>query len=137
MSENKTSYKKIAIGAGIGAALGVITGVLIAPKSGKETREDLKKATKLSISKAEKQLKKAHAEIGDLLNNSQEKAKKLSGDAKVKFGEAIDTAKKTKKSLADIISALRSGEATDEELKQALSSAKTAKDHLKAFLKKA
>lgn len=34
--------KKFIIGAAIGAAAGVAAGVLTAPKSGKETREDLK-----------------------------------------------------------------------------------------------
>lgn len=37
----KTS--RLAIGAIIGAAAGVVAGVLTAPKSGKETREDIKR----------------------------------------------------------------------------------------------
>lgn len=37
---------KLAVGAIIGAATGVVAGILTAPKSGKETREDIKdKAT--------------------------------------------------------------------------------------------
>ena len=37
------SKGKIALGAVIGAVAGVIAGLLTAPKSGKETRADLKK----------------------------------------------------------------------------------------------
>lgn len=35
--------QKFAVGTGVVAAVGVATGILFAPKSGKETREDLKK----------------------------------------------------------------------------------------------
>lgn len=34
--------KKLAIGAIVGAAVGVVAGILTAPKSGKETRDDIK-----------------------------------------------------------------------------------------------
>ena len=34
--------KKVAVGMGIVATIGVATGILIAPKSGKETRKDMK-----------------------------------------------------------------------------------------------
>jgi len=36
---------KFALGAVFGAVAGFVSGILLAPKSGKETREDLKKAT--------------------------------------------------------------------------------------------
>ena len=36
------SNRKYAIGAAVGAIAGLVAGVLTAPKSGKETREDLK-----------------------------------------------------------------------------------------------
>ncbi|AEV67773.1 YtxH domain-containing protein [Acetivibrio clariflavus] len=37
----KKAAKNIAVGAGVGAAVGLTAGVLLAPKSGKETREEL------------------------------------------------------------------------------------------------
>lgn len=40
------SKGKVALGAIIGAAAGVVAGILTAPKSGKETRADLKKKLK-------------------------------------------------------------------------------------------
>ena len=39
---NKHGKKGIAIGAVIGAVAGVVAGILFAPKSGKETRKDIK-----------------------------------------------------------------------------------------------
>ena len=38
------TFKKFALGALFAAAIGYIAGILTAPKSGKETREDLKNA---------------------------------------------------------------------------------------------
>lgn len=39
----KDAWKGAAIGAGVGILAGAIAGILFAPKSGKETREDIKK----------------------------------------------------------------------------------------------
>jgi gas vesicle protein len=41
--ERVKAAQKFAVGMGVVAAVGVATGILFAPKSGKETREDLKK----------------------------------------------------------------------------------------------
>jgi len=53
----KKAVKNAAIGAGLGAAVGVTAGILLAPKSGKETREDIarnaKKATE-AVSETQK-----------------------------------------------------------------------------------
>ena len=46
-SRNKTSgTKKLVAGLAIGAAAGMVAGILTAPKSGKETRADLAKKAK-------------------------------------------------------------------------------------------
>jgi len=58
---NGLAVKNAAIGAGLGAAVGVTAGILLAPKSGKETREDIarnaKKATE-AVSENTKKLPK-------------------------------------------------------------------------------
>jgi len=41
--KKKDFYKGAAIGIGVGAIAGAVAGILFAPKSGKETREDIKK----------------------------------------------------------------------------------------------
>ncbi len=84
------SKGKFALGAVFGALVGTITGVLIAPKSGKETREDLmKKAEELKensgelVDKAKKESKK----VGD-------KVMKTADDLKDRTERAVDSAKK-------------------------------------------
>lgn len=63
------SKNKFAIGAIIGAAAGVVAGILTAPKSGKETRADLKN------------------KAGDL----KKKAEATSKDAKKLASEKVDS----------------------------------------------
>ena len=46
---------------------GYLAGILTAPKSGKETREDIKDTAVKTYSEAEKQLKKLHTELNDVL----------------------------------------------------------------------
>lgn len=69
---------KVALGEILGAAVGVVDGVLTAPKSGKETRDDLK------------------AKADDLKNQTKQKADQVktkaetvAGDVKKKADEAV------------------------------------------------
>ena len=59
----KKAMKSAAIGAGIGAAVGVTAGVLLAPKSGKETREELAKHIKETSGMVKEKLEKMHAGV--------------------------------------------------------------------------
>jgi gas vesicle protein len=61
--------KKLPIAALIGAAAGLVAGVLTAPKSGKETREDIK-------NKAEELKQKAVKAADDTKNAAKDKLKK-------------------------------------------------------------
>jgi gas vesicle protein len=76
------SKGKFAIGAILGAAAGVVTGFLTAPKSGKETRGELK-------AKAEK----AKVEVGKKAEFAASKATEYSNEAKSKAQEAVKTVK--------------------------------------------
>ena len=77
---SKSSSSKWALGAIIAAIVG-IAGILTAPKSGKETRQDIKNATESGIAEAEKQLKKLHTQISDLITQAKEKSGDLKGNA--------------------------------------------------------
>ena len=44
--QREKALKTAAIGAAVGVTVGAVAGVLLAPKSGKETREDLANAAK-------------------------------------------------------------------------------------------
>jgi hypothetical protein len=52
------TVRKFAVGIGIAAAGGLVAGILIAQKSGKETREDLKKKTGNTIESVRDRVKK-------------------------------------------------------------------------------
>ncbi len=77
----KKNNNKVAVGIGVAAGVvaGVVAGVLAAPKSGKETRADIKnKAGELKV-EAEKDIKIV-----------EEKASKIVGEAKVMAKEVIN-----------------------------------------------
>ena len=92
---------KIALGAVVGAVAGFVTGILIAPKSGKETRQDIKvgarHAKDVSVKKANEVKDKATHVAADVTG----KAKNVAGDVEAKAKElkgrveqAVDGAQK-------------------------------------------
>ena len=62
----KDNGKKIAIRTAIGLAAGYVTGILTAPKSGKETRQDIKKNSAKVLLETEKELKELHKDLPTL-----------------------------------------------------------------------
>ncbi len=69
--KNLETAKNIAVGTAIGTFLGAVTGVLFAPKSGKETREDIANKTK-----------EVAGNIKETVNEQVEVAKKIQGKVK-------------------------------------------------------
>ena len=45
LAQKKKNAKNLAISAAIGVATGAVSGILLAPKSGKETRDDIKRTS--------------------------------------------------------------------------------------------
>lgn len=134
--KSNNNLKRLAIGGTIAAAAGYIAGLLTAPKSGKETRGDIKKATNESIAQAEKELKKLHTELGKVIDEARIKGDKMGAKAKNDLAELIDQAKDTKEKVREVISAVHEGDAEDIDLKKAVKQANTALEHLREFLKK-
>jgi gas vesicle protein len=133
---SKDSNKKWAIGAVVAGAAGYIAGILTAPKSGKETREDIKDTANRVVSEAEKQLKKLHSEMNVVIDDAKELLAGKSGKAKEDISSAVHAAKEKQQKVKELLSALRDGGASDNpELKKALKEAGSALDHLKGFLK--
>lgn len=128
----KKPYKKLAVGTLFAAAAGYVAGILTAPKSGAETREELK----TNWQNGEKQLKELHTELNDLLDEAKDKSLKLKGDAEVKYKEALDAAKKAKEKARELLSSIHEGDTEDKDLKSAIDDAKKALDHLKDYFKK-
>lgn len=132
----RETIKRVAIGSTIAAAAGYVAGVLTAPKSGKQTRKDIKKAANDGVVQAEKELKKLHTELGKTIDEAKIKGDKMSAKAKNEMSELVEKAKDTKEKAREIISAIHEGEAEDVDLKKAMKEARIAIDHLRDYMKK-
>ncbi len=130
---NKTA-KRLALGTIFAAIAGYVTGILTAPKSGKETRQDIKTAAEQGMAEAEKQLKKLHTQMNDLLSEAKTKLTSLKGTAQKDLQGAIDKVTVAKEKARDLLSALHEGGAEDKDLKKAIKEANSAIDHLKSYL---
>jgi gas vesicle protein len=128
--------KNLAVGAAIAGAAGYLAGLLTAPKSGRETREDLKNAGLKGMTEAEKQLKALHTDLAKTVDEARDKGSKLTGKAQKELTELVDKAKSTKEKVREVLSAVHEGDATDKDLKKAVADAKHALAHLKEYLKK-
>ncbi len=78
---------KFALGALFGAAAGLVTGLLTAPKSGKETRADLKVKADDIKSDAARKSKQAADKVGTVANEAKDKAEGTIEDAKEKAAD--------------------------------------------------
>jgi gas vesicle protein len=127
--------KSVAAAVVVGAAAGYVAGILTAPKSGKETREDLKKASEKFKKDAALKLQEAKAELSTLIDQANVKVKDLSDKGKKELDELVVKAKAAQAKATEVFSAVKSGEAEDKDLQKALNDAKSAKNHLSGFLK--
>jgi gas vesicle protein len=132
----KDSTKRFAIGAMIAGIAGYLAGLLTAPKSGRETRQDIKDTAARGMREAERQLKYLHTELNDVLAEATERADKLTGMAKEELETAVDATRRAKETAREILSAVHEGRAEDKELQKAIKDAQKAVSHLKGFLKK-
>lgn len=128
--------KKFAIGTLFAAAAGYLAGILTAPKSGKETRKDIKDVAVKGVNEAEKQLKKLHTELNTVLNKAKDEATSLKGKAREDLDVVIARAFAVKEKAREVLSAVHEGKAEDRELKKAIEDATKSIDHLKEYLKK-
>ena len=71
---------KFALGALIGVAAGFVAGVLTAPKSGKETRDELKQKANLKKDEAVAKGKEVRGKAGDVAEDVLTKAEKVAGE---------------------------------------------------------
>jgi len=134
--DSKDSMKKFALGAALAAAAGYVAGILTAPKSGKETRDDIKQGAKTAVAAAEKELKMLHTELSKLLDEARGRADDLKGTAKENLDKAMVNAKVAKEKAREILSAVHEGDADDKDLKKAVDEASKAVAHLRTYLKK-
>jgi gas vesicle protein len=113
-----------------------VAGILTAPKSGKQTRNDIKEATSKGLLEAEKELKKLHTELTKVIDEAKSKSDELSGKAQKELVTLLEKAKDTKEKAREMLSAIHEGDAEDDDLKRAVKNANEALDHLREYLKK-
>lgn len=130
------TIKRVAVGSAIAAVAGYIAGLLTAPQSGKETREDIRAAADRSRQEAEKDLKRLHTELDKVLGEAKDHGEDLSKKTQKELGDLIEKAKDTKEKAREMLSAIHEGDAEDKDLNRAIKNANSALDHLRDFLKK-
>ena len=128
--------KKFALGTLFAAAAGYIAGILTAPKSGRETRQDIKETAVKGKTEAEKQLKKLHTELNTILNKAKSEADTIKGKAREELDAAISKSYAVKEKAREVLSSVHEGTADDKDLKKAIDDANKALEHLKTYLKK-
>lgn len=128
--------KRFAIGTLIAAAAGYVTGILTAPKSGKETRQDVKDTATKAKREAEKELKKLHSEVSKQIDNAKAAGLKFKAQHKPELDKAVATAVTAKEKAREMLTALHEGSADDKDLKKAIADVNDAVSHLKNFLDK-
>ena len=132
----KNIMKKFAIAVGLAGLAGYLAGILTAPKSGKETRDDIKQAARTGVTEAEKQLKRALAELGELIDETKKRGSEIGGKASKELAELGDKAKTAREKAREMLSAIHEGDAEDKDLQEAVQQANAAVKHLRAYLKK-
>jgi gas vesicle protein len=131
-----SATKKLIIGSGIAAGAGYLAGILTAPKSGKETRGDIKDAAEKGRRDAEKELKKLLTELGDLVDEAKKKGAVAGKKGKEEMKIALEKAQDTKEKVREVLSAFHEGDAEDDDLRRAVKNANTSIQSLKKYLKK-
>ncbi len=128
--------KNVAIGAAFAAAVGFVAGILTAPKSGKETRGDIKAKATETYAAAETELKKLHVELDDIIAEGTERISSLRGKGQISLDEAVEKGKTAKLKATAVLESLQSGEAEDKDLQKAIVEATKAIENLRTYLKK-
>lgn len=139
MSDNQDksgTAGKIVLGTVLAAAAGYVAGILTAPKSGKETRQDIKDKAVETYAVAEKQLKALHTELSDVIAQVSEKAKDLREKGGRKFEDVLNQSHKAKDKAREMLTSLHEGEAEDKDLKKAIAEATSAISNLRNYLEK-
>lgn len=131
-----STVKKVAIGAAISAAVGYLAGILTAPKSGKETRQDIKDKAVETYAAAEKQLKKLHTELTDVIDEVGDRIATIKGGGSKAMDEALEKGRDAKQKAREVLSALHDGEAEDRDLRRAIADATKAIEHLRQYMSK-
>jgi gas vesicle protein len=132
---NPHTGRKVALGSAIAGTIGYLAGVLLAPKTGEQTRNDLKgKASDLKV-EAEQQLSDLNEELNQLIKDAKVKTLALSSTARSEFNEAVVRAKDAQNKASQVLKAAKAGQAEDPDLNKAVKQARQAAKNLGKFFK--
>lgn len=132
----KRRIGRAALGATAAALAGFLAGILTAPKSGRETRSDIRAAANRLKTDAEKQLKQIHSQLADVIRVSKAGLRHSVKEGSSELRAAVARAEVAKDKARTILSALHEGDADDQQLKMAVADARSALEHLKKYVKK-
>ena len=133
MSNKKSG---LALGGLIAAVTGFVAGILLAPKSGKQTRQDIKKTAHKVSESTTAEVKKLQTNLSRLITKTETSLKQATKTTATNGRNLVDKAQQTKTNLADVAKALKAGKAKDKDLDQAVKQAKLAAKSLTDYLKK-
>lgn len=136
MANPLKTAKRLAIGAAVAGAAGYVAGLLTAPKSGKETRNEFMKAAGKNVTEAEAQLASLHSELTDLVSEAKGKGDDLGSRAQKELRKAVDTAWEARDKVRTVVSSVKDGKASDKDLSRAVADAKRAIDHIRDYINK-
>lgn len=83
----------------LGILAGAAAGILLAPKSGKETQSDIKRKVKATVGDIQSRLEMMSDEVGGRVSTLKEAAKDLRGEAKEESQELVKRAEVLKQDL--------------------------------------
>lgn len=90
----------------IGALVGSVAALLLAPKSGKETQEDIKRKARIVKDDIGKMLDDLQTDLSSKIDNYKEVAKDLRGEARIESEELVSRAEVLKSDLSSSASNL-------------------------------
>ena len=128
-----TKRRNVAVGTVLVAGLAYAAGILTAPKSGRETRKDIRRKTQQAKTEAERRLKQAHSELNELIDKANKFAQSSKSKLSEEWNAALRQAEKVRQKTRELLSAIHEGEAEDKDLQAALDEIKTAAKHLKQY----
>jgi gas vesicle protein len=132
---NPHTGRKVALGSTIAGLAGYLVGILTAPKSGKQSREDIAGKAEDMKDNAEGQLLDLNEELKELIKTTKVKTVALSSTARAEFNEAVVKAKDAQNKATQVLKAAKSGEASDPDLNKAVKQARMALKNLSKFFK--
>jgi len=135
LRRKKNTGKKLAAGAALGGLLGYVAGILTAPKSGKQTRQDIANKAGEVKNEAVDQLEKANDELNSALTLAKSKSTQVNAKAKAGYNDAVVKAKDAQNKASQVLKAARAGEAEDPDLNKAVKQARLALKNLAKYLK--